>query len=151
MKRANIRVSVTGVLCLFIGLAGCAPQVSVHGYVPTEEDLSAIEPGIDTTFSIEERIGRPASSGLLRQNTWYYIQSTMEQMTYNPPRVTDRKIVEIRFDEDGLVEGVNRYGLEAGRVVDLNTRVTVSDTGQAGIFQQIFGNLFNVDATSILN
>ena len=30
------------------------------------------------------------------------------------------------------------------RIINLNTRVTVADTGQKGILSQIFGNLFNV-------
>lgn len=128
----------------------CSPQVSVHGFAPTPEELQSIEPGVDTMFSIEERIGRPTVAGLLRNDAWYYVQSTMEQLTYNPAKEVNRRVVVIGFAEDGVVKDVNEYGLEDGRIIDLNTRVTVAKTGQKGILSQIFGNLFNLDAASIL-
>ncbi len=134
-----------------LALSACAPQVTVHGFTPSEEELELIEPGVDTLDTVRDRIGRPANSGLLRGNTWYYIQSRMEQLTYNPPRETEREIVRIVFTEEGLVESIDRFGLEDGRVIDLNTRVTVTDTGQLGIFEQLFGNIFNFNAESIIN
>lgn len=144
------RVSI-GVSCVILGLAACSPQVSIHGYAPSDEELELIEPGIDSLESVQERIGRPANSGLLRGNTWYYIQSRMEQLTYNPPRETDREVVRIIFTDEGLVESIDRYGLEDGRVINLNTRVTVVESNQLGIFQQLFGNILNFDAERVFN
>ncbi len=112
--------------------------------------MVTIEPGVDTIFSIEERIGRPTIAGLLRDDAWYYVQSTMEQVAYKAPTEVDRRVVVISFAEDGVVNEVNEYGLEDGRIINLNTRVTVANTGQKGILSQIFGNLFNIDAGSFL-
>lgn len=140
-------------ICTFILLAAtaCSPAITVHGYVPTPEDLELIEPGIDTVFSIEERVGRPTNSALLHDSTWYYVQSTMEQIAYKAPKETDREVVVINFDEDGVVASVDRFGLENGQVINLNTRVTVADVGQRGILAQIFGNLLNFDAGAVFN
>ncbi|MEO0386797.1 MAG: outer membrane protein assembly factor BamE [Pseudomonadota bacterium] len=132
-------------------LGACTPQVRVHGFVPTADELDLIEPGLDTQDSVADRIGRPANSNLLGDPVWYYVQSRMEQLTYNPPRETDRQVVVIAFTEDGLVKSIDRFGLEGGRVIDLNTRVTVTDPNRLGILQQFLGNLFNLNAEQLFN
>ncbi len=150
--KVGLQMRVTGGLFgAALLLSACSPQVTVHGYVPTEDELGLIEPGLDTVESVAERIGRPANSNLLGEPIWYYVQSRMEQLTYNPPRETERTVVAIAFTEEGLVESIERYGLEDGRVINLNTRVTVTDTRQLGIFEQLFGNIFNFDAERIFN
>lgn len=139
------------IAAVVLTLSACTPKVTVHGFAPTDEDLKNLEPGIDTIYSIEERIGRPTLSALLRDDAWYYVQSTMEQLTYNAPKEVNRRVVVITFADDGVVESVEEYGLEDGRVINLNTRVTVAKTGQKGILSQIFANVFNFDAASALN
>ncbi|MEM7615759.1 MAG: outer membrane protein assembly factor BamE [Pseudomonadota bacterium] len=123
----------------------------MHGYVPTEAEIAEIEPGVDTVLSIEERIGRPSSSGLLRDSDWYYVQTTMEQLTYNPARATDRIVVAVSFDDDGVVEDVQRYGLEDGQIVNLSPRVTVTGGQRVNVLQQIFGGLLNFDSGSFVD
>ncbi len=146
-----MRVRVILGMCAALGLlAACSPQVSVHGYVPTETELASIESGIDTRAPLSERIGEPANTGLLTDSDWYYIQTTFEQRTYNPPEITDRQVVAIGFDDEGVVEAVNRYGLEDGRIIDLNTRVTVTGGQRRGILARIFGSILNVDAGSLI-
>ena len=139
-----------GTATLALALAACAPQVTVHGYIPTETELSAIETGIDTRASIETRLGRPTNTGLLTDSDWYYIQTTFEHLTYNPPEITDRQVVAIGFDEEGVVQSVDRYGLEDGRIIDLNTRVTVTGGQRRGVLARIFGSILNLDAGSLL-
>ncbi len=146
-ERARL-LGVAGVIAL--GLSACAPTVTVHGYAPSQTDLESIEPGIDTIFSLEERIGRPSTSGLLREQSWYYVQTTISQLTYNPPEVTDRVVVAVAFDDDGIVQDVQRYGLEDGRVVNLSPRVTETSAKRLSILEQIFGNLVNFNAADIL-
>lgn len=132
-------------------LGACSPVVRVHGYAPNRDELSLIEPGVDSIFSLEERIGRPATFGLVEERNWFYVQTTMEQLAYNPPRVTDRTVVAVSFDEDGIVEAVDSFGIEDGRVIRLNPRVTRTNARTVGILGQLFGNLANFDPAAILN
>ena len=145
----TLRLLLAVVACA--ALTACSPTVTVHGFAPSDDDLASLEPGIDTIYSLEERIGRPTISGLLRDDAWYYVQSTMEQLTYNAPKEVNRRVVVVTFADDGVVETVEQYGLEDGRVINLNTRVTVAHTGQKGILSQIFANVFNINADSLLN
>lgn len=129
-------------------LAGCAPTVQVHGYVPSPTDIAQVRPGADTMESVTEKLGRPSSSGLLRDSSWYYVQTTIENFTYNPPRVVDRTILAVDFDANGVVRDIGRYGLEDGRIVALTPRTTDTGGRTMGVLEQLFGNILNLDAES---
>lgn len=135
---------------LLLVLAACSPTVTVHGYVPPDEELAEIEPGRDTVLTVAEKIGRPSSSGLLRDSDWYYVQTTMEQLAYNPLRPTDRKVVAIDFNDAGVVTDIQTYGLEDGRIVNLSPRVTETGGQRVNMLQRIFGGLLNFDAEQVL-
>lgn len=137
-----------GVALVFCGLlsVACAPTVQVHGYVPKEADIARVRPGFDDAGSVEEILGRPSSNGILRDNAWYYVQTTIENYTYHAPRVVDRTVLAVNFDQRGVVEGITRYGLEDGKIINLTTRTTETGGRQLGVLEQLFGNLLNLDA-----
>ncbi len=141
------------ILALIAGLAvaGCAPTVQVHGFVPPAEDVARITPGVDTAATVEEVLGLPTSTGLLRDSAWYYVQSTFENYTYNPARVIDRTILVVRFDQNGVVSGLGRFGIEDGRIVNLTTRITETGGRELGVLEQLFGNLLNLDAEQFVD
>lgn len=137
-------------LALALGLlAGCAPTIQVHGYVPSQTDIAQVRPGADNMESVTEKLGRPSSSGLLRDSAWYYVQTTIENFTYNPPRVIDRTILAVEFDGNGVVRDIGRYGLEHGRIVALTPRTTETGGRTMGVLEQLFGNILNLDAEAI--
>jgi outer membrane protein assembly factor BamE (lipoprotein component of BamABCDE complex) len=147
--RSTRRVASAGVL-LALALAACAPQVRVHGYVPSDADVSRITPGVDDRFAVEEALGRPSSSGLLEDSTWYYVQSVTEQRTYNAPQVIDRTVLVVAFDANGTVASVDRFGIEEGRIINLTTRTTETGGRQLGVLEQLFGNLLNLEAEQLV-
>ena len=141
----------TGVALLLslIAAAGCAPTTQVHGYMPPPEDIARIRPGFDDTGSVEEILGRPSSNGVLRDSAWYYVQTRVESFTYNPPRVVDRTVLAVNFDQRGVVRDVRRYGLEDGRIIDLEDRTTETGGREMGVLEQLFGNILNIDAEAM--
>jgi outer membrane protein assembly factor BamE (lipoprotein component of BamABCDE complex) len=146
MRQKSLRsAGVALVFCAAVG-SGCAPTVQVHGYMPRQADISRIRPGFDDAASVEEILGQPSSSGVLRDSAWYYVQSTVESFTWHAPRVVDRTVLAVQFDQNGVVRGVARYGLEDGRIIDLTTRTTETGGREMGVLEQLFGNLLNLDA-----
>jgi outer membrane protein assembly factor BamE (lipoprotein component of BamABCDE complex) len=141
-RRAGVALVICGLLA-----AGCAPTVQVHGYVPSQADIARIRPGFDDAGSVEQVLGRPSSAGVLRDSAWYYVQSTVESYTYNPPRVIDRTVLAVNFDQRGVVRDIRRYGLEDGRIVELTPRTTETGGRELGVLEQLFGNLLNLDAS----
>ncbi|TYO91580.1 outer membrane protein assembly factor BamE domain-containing protein [Oceanicella actignis] len=142
------RAITAGAFALALAAAGCTPIVTTHGYAPAPEQLAQIQPGVDTPQTVARKIGRPLTGGVLRDDAWYYASSRFETVGAYPPRVTDRRVVVVRFGPDGFVQGVETYGLEDGRVINLVTRTTPTYGRELTVLQQLFGNLGNVGATA---
>jgi outer membrane protein assembly factor BamE (lipoprotein component of BamABCDE complex) len=152
MRQKSLRCAGLALVCCgLLVAAGCAPTVQVHGYVPSEADLSRIRPGFDDAGSVEEILGRPSSAGVLRDSAWYYVQSTVRNFTYHAPTVIDRTVIAVNFNQNGTVRDIRRYGLKDGRVIDLETRTTGTGGREMSVVEQLFGNLLNLDAQQLNN
>lgn len=141
------RGAAVALLLCGIGLAACAPTVQIHGYIPSEADISRIKPGVDTTASVEKVLGLPSGNGLVRDSAWYYVESTFENYTYHAPLVIDRRILAVTYNDKGVVTGIARYGIKDGRIVNLATETTQTGGQQLGVLEQLFGNLLHLDAS----
>jgi outer membrane protein assembly factor BamE (lipoprotein component of BamABCDE complex) len=131
------------VLVTMIGgvLSGCAESIKNHGYAPDDELLAEISVGQDTRGSVQRKIGRPTTTGVFTETGWYYVATTVSEYMYNAPKVIDRRVVAVEFDPNDVVSGVNVYGVEDGRIIDLQTRTTPTQGRQLTIMQQLLGNL----------
>ncbi len=149
MRQKSLRYAGVALISFGLLAAGCSPTVQVHGYVPSEADLSRVRPGFDDAGSVGEILGQPSSGGVLRDSAWYYVQSTVESYTYHAPKVIDRKVIAINFNQGGVVTDVKRYGLQDGRVIDLETNTTETGGRELSMVEQLFGNLLNLDAAAM--
>ncbi len=143
-------VRLLGAVTLALALAACSATYRDHGYIPPQKALDGILIGVDTRDTVRAAIGAPGTSGLLTNSAWYYVQSRFRQVGMKEPEEVDRQVVAISFDDRGLVENVERFGLERGRVVALSRRVTESNVKGIGFLKQLFGNIGRVDASNLL-
>jgi outer membrane protein assembly factor BamE (lipoprotein component of BamABCDE complex) len=150
MPRPPFRKSALIACAAALLAAGCAPTVSNHGFAPQLAELQSIEAGQDTRGSVVRRLGRPSAYSSYDGDVWFYVASRVESFAFYRPRVVERTVVAVRFDEDGLVTEVNRYGLEDGRIVDLVTNTTPTLGRELTVLQQIFSNVGRFDASNVL-
>ncbi|MBK1635946.1 outer membrane protein assembly factor BamE [Rhodovulum adriaticum] len=132
-------------------LAACSPIIRNYGYVPLDRDLEQIVVGVDTRATVGEVIGSPQASGVIRGDAWYYVASTQKTVGYRAPEVVDRQVVAISFAPDGTVRNIERFGLEEGRVVTLNRRVTDDNVKGVSFIRQLMGNLGNFRADDVID
>ena len=142
---------VVAVFGLAMVTAACAPTYRNHGYVPSDDDLARVEVGVDTRDTVAVEIGRPSAAGLLNDVGWYYVQSRWKHSGAFSPREENRQVVAITFSEDGVVENIERFGLEKGRVVALSRRVTESNIKGLSFLSQLLGNIGQLRADQIIN
>ena len=107
---------------LAAGLAGCAPKVDQRGNLPDPDDVLAIQPGIDDKI-------------------WDYISKKTEQMAFLDPEVLDQEVLEIKFDDGGIVKDMRLYGIEDGKEVDPVSRVTPTGGQELTFMKQLLGNI----------
>lgn len=122
-------------------LTACSATVRTHGYVPLDSDLENVIVGVDTQATLEDTIGLPTATGILQESDWYYVESEWRRFAWKAPKEVNREVVAIRFDDNGVVENIERFGLEDGRVVVLSRRVTDSNIRGIGFLRQLLGNI----------
>ena len=137
----GVRMAMLGLI--MVAVAACSPVFRNHGYVPNPDELAEIRVGEDTRETLAPLIGRPSAAALLNDDGWYYVQSRWKHSGARPPKEVDRQVVAIIFTKDGVVENVERFGLENGKVVALSRRVTQSNIKGISFVRQLLGSLGN--------
>ena len=132
-------------------MSGCVAEVRNHGYVPVPEDLEGITVGRDTRSSVAEAVGTPSSSGVLNDSGYYYVATRVRHYGLLAPKVVNRELLAISFDRRGVVSNIERFGLEDGRAIPLERRVTDSSVRSQTFLRQLLGNLTNFNPASVLN
>jgi len=139
------------VICLATALGACTTLYRNHGYVPTEDDLAQLVVGKDTRETAAPKVGRPSASGLLNDTGWFYVQSRWEQRGALAPKEIDRQVVALTFSQSGVLENVERFGLERGQIVPLSRRVTEPNVRSMGVLRQLFANFGRLGVAQIVN
>ena len=139
-----------GFALLFVMLAACTPIFADHGYAPSDDELSQIKVGTDTRDSVAAAIGRPSASGLLNDVGWYYVQSRWKTIGGREPQEIDRQVVAITFSTAGVVENIERFGLDRGQIVPLSRRVTTTNIRGKSALSQLFGSIGHLSAADLL-
>lgn len=130
-----------GGAALALALGGCAAQFQNHGYIPPQEDLDQIIVGVDTKATVEDSVGVPSSAGVLDSSGYYYVRSRKRSFAFFAPREIEREVLAISFDTAGVVQNIERFGLERGQVVPISRRVTTSGVTNSTFLRQLLGNI----------
>lgn len=122
--KTRFTTSLFAAACLALVLAGCSPDVEHRGYIPKPGAFDQITDGM-SKMEVEGIMGTPSTTASVQYkgDSYYYITSTTVTKAFLTSE-TDRTVIAIRFNEDGKVKSYAQYGLQDGRVVDINTNQT---------------------------
>lgn len=122
-------------------VTACSPIVRNHGYIPSEEDLTLLTPGVDTRETVAASVGAPSAGGVVSDGDYYYVRSRWETRGPFAPKEVDRQVLAISFDDSGVLENIERFTLEDGRVIALSRRVTDTTIRNVSFLRQLLGNI----------
>lgn len=126
-------------------LTACASASrDFQGYIADENEPAAVKPGEDTRSTVLANLGSPSTSSLFDDNTWIYISATRERFAFYHPKVVEREVVAIRFDDTDVVDEVLTYDENDGRIINYAARETPTRGRELGLLEQIFGNVGRV-------
>jgi outer membrane protein assembly factor BamE (lipoprotein component of BamABCDE complex) len=74
------------------------------------------------------------------QTAWYYVSFVQSRVAFYAPRITERRVMVVRFDGD-MVAAVEKYGLERGRIVSYDPNITPTRGRELGVLEQLLGNI----------
>ncbi len=122
-------------------LAACSPIIQQEGNVPDPDQVVQINPGVDDKNRVTQLLGSPSTVSAFQDRTWYYISRRTEQHAFLDPNVVDQEVLAISFNDSNIVEDMKIYGLENGRMIDMNAKITPTYGNDLTIVQQLLGNL----------
>lgn len=137
--------AVIGASLLVASLAlasGCSPRVQNLGNAPTARALDEIKVG-KSQADVQAALGSPSSTGTFDPRIWYYISKRTETLAFFKPTVTEQKVVEIQFDNDGIVQNVKEYSLAEAREVTIVSAETPTVGREPGIIKSIYNTLLS--------
>ena len=128
-------------------LAGCSPSIEHRGYVAKPGAFGQINNGMAKT-EVEGILGSPSTTASVnfQGDSYYYITSITKGRAFLRPKETNREVIAVRFDQNDQVQSFAQYGLEDGRIIDVNTRKTPVVGEDLGILRNIFRGLLNSKA-----
>ena len=135
---------VTKLAAMVVGaalLSACSGIRQHRGYVVDEQLAQAVQVGVDNKESVAKTLGRPTFIGQFNPNDWYYLSRDTTQFAFRNPRVTDQKLLHVRFDAAGNVIAVDRSGEERIAAVDPSGDKTATLGRKRSFFEELFGNI----------
>ena len=127
--------------CLMALLGACTPKIDVRGNLPDPERLSEIVPGEQSRAEIKEILGTPSTIAVFDQETWLYISQRTETLAFFEPEVKERKVLILKFDEEGFVTTIETLTAENGKKIQPIDRKTPTAGNEFTLIDQLFGNL----------
>ena len=121
-----------------VATGGCT-KVQHHGYMAPEGALEQLPLG-STQEQVLIVLGTPSTVATISGEVFYYISQRSEQISFLPPKETDRRVIAVYFDKNRRVQRLADYGLRDGKIFDYISRTTPS----GGIEQNTLGLMFKI-------
>jgi outer membrane protein assembly factor BamE (lipoprotein component of BamABCDE complex) len=130
-----------------IALTACNIPSTQRGNLPKPDALDQIKPGVTDKQTVTRLLGTPSSTAAFDTNTWYYISHETKQVAFLEPTLLDQQVVAIRFDDNGIVVGIDRKGMGDAQTITPNPNATPAQGREYTFLEQLIGNFgkFNSD------
>ncbi len=122
-------------------LSACVGVREHRGFVLDEQLAKSVQVGVDNKESVTKTLGRPTFVGQFDPNDWYYLSQDTHQFAFRDPRVTDQKLLHVRFDAAGNVVQTGTTGKELIASVDPVGDYTPTLGRKRSFFSELFGNI----------
>jgi outer membrane protein assembly factor BamE (lipoprotein component of BamABCDE complex) len=125
-----------------LSVAACSTNIAHRGYLAKPGAFSQVHEGMAKS-EVQGILGSPSTTAGInfQGDSYYYISSTTEQRAFLNAQEVDRQVIAIRFDRNDQVASLGQYGLDDGKIIDINSRTTPTKGRELTILQQIFGNI----------
>lgn len=132
--------STTACLALAATITACSSRIDQRGNLPDSDVLANVEVGHINKQGVQDLLGTPSSVGLFDGETWYYISERTETTAFFAPKVLDRKVIVMKFDDKGILSAMNTLSMDDARQIEMVERRTPTAGTELGVMRQIFGN-----------
>jgi outer membrane protein assembly factor BamE (lipoprotein component of BamABCDE complex) len=120
-------------------ISACSPSIDHHGYIARPGAFGQISEGMSKT-EVEGILGSPSTTASVNfeGDSNYYISSVTQSRSFMQPKEISREVIAVRFDKNQQVTSFAQYGLEDGRIININSRQTPVVGNELSVLQDIF-------------
>jgi outer membrane protein assembly factor BamE (lipoprotein component of BamABCDE complex) len=136
MKKHILLLSVT---LATLGTA-CTPTEATRGNIVEDYRMAEIVPGVSSRTNVLKSLGSPTTVSPFDDNVWYYIGQKTEKTGIFDPKVVDKKVVVVAFNQDGIVEAIDKVNADQINVPTVR-RKTPTSGNDITVLQQLIGNI----------
>ena len=133
-------------ILMIFALVGC--NTNQVGDNPADIRVHAIKAGKHTKEDVVRLLGSPTSITLFEKESWLYIESKEESFIFFPPKETERRIVKITFNADGVVSKIKELTLADGKDVAIDETATPISGKDLSIADEFIGNFGRFPAST---
>lgn len=124
-----------------VSLIACSPTIATHGHTLDEAQLTQIEPGRSSRNDVLQLLGSPSSLASFNDATWYYVSQRTEKVSFYQEKLVAQDVIAVTFNEEGVVNDIDRHGLEQTAAINPVDRVTPTAGASPSAFKQIISNI----------
>ncbi|NBX65815.1 MAG: outer membrane protein assembly factor BamE [Proteobacteria bacterium] len=134
-------------LATTLALTACAPTRNTNGMYLDEVDITKLQAGTSTRADVLQTLGTPSTTAVFDENTWYYVGQKTEKNAFFDAKVTDKKVYEVKFNEEGVLASIQQ--VEGSAInVPIVRRKTPTSGHDLTAAQQLLGNLGRFNKSS---
>ncbi|MGE0108678.1 MAG: outer membrane protein assembly factor BamE [Bdellovibrionales bacterium] len=133
--------SILLTLLFCLSMSACAPKVATRGAVLDPEEVAKIEVGTSSRENVLDTLGSPTQVSTFDETIWYYITRKTEQRSFLDPQTIEQKSIEIKFDDNGIVEAMNEFDAKDAETITPVSRRTPTYGRQTSFIEQLMGNV----------
>ncbi len=122
-------------------LAACEPTLAVRGTPVDPDALAHVTVGETTREGVVTLLGTPTSISTVDEKTWYYISRQTQQYAFLAPETLLQQLVEVDFDEKGIVTAARSLDPSRASDIDPVARATPTYGREYTFIQELLGDL----------
>ncbi len=139
MRRSVPLALLTPAVALAMG--ACSPVVDQRGFAPTPGSVEKLEVGAQSREDVVRLIGSPSAVATFNPNIWFYISETQEVWAFMKPKITQQKVIQVTFNDEGRVTAIKNYDLADAQDIQMVRRTTPTSGKELTVLEQILGNV----------
>jgi outer membrane protein assembly factor BamE (lipoprotein component of BamABCDE complex) len=140
MPNTHLYAAIAAISAVVLTVA-CSTDVEQRGNLPDRDQLARIHPGATTKAEVEQLLGSPSSTGVFNDKSWYYISKQTKRVAFFSPDVLDQEVYVVRFNDKGVVSGIDHKTLKDGRAIAMAPGETPAPGRQLTFIEQLIGNI----------
>lgn len=142
--RKKFKIQVFLMIFAIFCLNSCLKRVEKRGFSFDLTDYEAIEEGVTGRDEVRRIMGSPSFVAGLDGEIWLYFAQDIEKFLFFKPKVVERRIFLLGFDDFGVVSRLENYDLDDEKKVKFARAKTEVKSTKQGFFKSIFSNVGQV-------